>query len=684
MDTPLQALHAIAQQASTTGWRYGVVLRGDAKWQDEQLHHWLTRQTSAVIFSVGLRDDFHPQISKAVGYKQGQRLLGQECQILVVDTRQPFDANSFTAACGALVGGGILLILPSDGPTTSYAQAWLERHFAELVQINKGQVTQLPQQVVAPAVDDGYAEQRNAIDLVKKVLTGHRKRPLMLTADRGRGKSSALGLACGQLMQQRPLKILLTAPSFSAVETLFFHAQTQLPNSHRVGKFILRTGESSLQFIAPDELLSQRPSCDLLLVDEAAAIPLPMLKAMVADYHRLVFSSTVHGYEGCGRGFSNKFIPWLQVERPGMKAYHLEQPIRWKRNDPLEAWLNRAFLLQSDDVSIDDVTCDTLSLRLVSKAELLAQPAILQSCFSLLVNAHYQTTPNDLLQLLADEACQLYLAQAQNAVVCCILTVDEGGLEADLIKAVQLGHRRPAGHLVATTIANHLGITQAAQQSATRVMRIAVHPDWQGRGIGQNLLAQLQALLEGKTDYLATSFGASAELVRFWQRAGYVPLRLGFSRDAASGCHSLVMVKALSALAERWQTQAHLMFKETLPDYLSSSFSELDAMLVRSLLNMVSYSSPNPTCIALIVNYAEGGNSFDSVQPWLKAWLLSLEVQSLSDLLISKVLLNQSWQRCAERFAFPGRKQAEQALRDDVRQLVFLSNLQCKLDHLAK
>lgn len=119
-------------------------------------------------------------------------------------------------------------------------------------------------------------------------------------------------------------------------------------------------------------------------------------------------------------------------------------------------------------------------------------------------------------------------------------------------------------------------------------------------------------------------------------------------------------------------------------DYLSLSFSELDAMLVRSLLNTVSYSSPNPTCIALIVNYAEGGNSFDSVQPWLKAWLLSLDVESLSDLLISKVLLNQSWQRCAARFAFPGRKQAEQALRDDVRQLVSLSNLQCKLEHLAE
>lgn len=95
-------------------------------------------------------------------------------------------------------------------------------------------------------------------------------------------------------------------------------------------------------------------------------------------------------------------------------------------------------LLQSDDVSIDDVISDALSLRLVSKAELLAQPAVLQSCISLLVNAHYQTTPNDLLQLLADEACQLYLAQVQDAVVCCILTVEEGGLDADLIKAIQL------------------------------------------------------------------------------------------------------------------------------------------------------------------------------------------------------------------------------------------------------
>ncbi|MCW1891328.1 hypothetical protein OK016_27805 [Vibrio chagasii] len=46
----------------------------------------------------------------------------------------------------------------------------------------------------------------------------------------------------------------------------------------------------SLRFVAPDELLNRKPDCDLLLVDEAAAIPIPMLKSMVDSYRGMVFN----------------------------------------------------------------------------------------------------------------------------------------------------------------------------------------------------------------------------------------------------------------------------------------------------------------------------------------------------------------------------------------------------------
>ena len=44
-------------------------------------------------------------------------------------------------------------------------------------------------------------------------------------------------------------------------------------------------------------------------------------------------------------------------------------------------------------------------------------------------------------------------------------------------------------------------------------------------------------------DYLGTSFGATSGLLSFWQNSGYLPVRTGLQREAASGCYSLMMLQ---------------------------------------------------------------------------------------------------------------------------------------------
>lgn len=75
---------------------------------------------------------------------------------------------------------------------------------------------------------------------------------------------------------------------------------------------VTRNNRQTIQYISPNDahLLN---AADLLIIDEAAAIPLPLVKKMLGSY--LIFmASTINGYEGTGRSLSLKLISQLQKE----------------------------------------------------------------------------------------------------------------------------------------------------------------------------------------------------------------------------------------------------------------------------------------------------------------------------------------------------------------------------------
>ncbi|MGR5132371.1 tRNA(Met) cytidine acetyltransferase TmcA [Vibrio alfacsensis] len=671
MQAKSEFLSQLQLQSRLAFQRTGVVLQGDATWQDELISffyqtHKPTQQEQWFCVGNWRMDDV-----LCVNSKQGNILLGRECDVLLFDARDEFDANSFTASLGALVGGGLLIVVTRDQETTNQAQRWMQIQWQKLVVIEQNHPLPKLPPFTQTQREPQYAEQTHAVSLVENVVNGHRKRPLVLTADRGRGKSSALGIACARLLQQKPLRILLTAPSIKAVEPVYQHALRLLESAQRIKKDRLEIGLGYIQFVAPDDLLSSLPDCDLLLVDEAAAIPVPLLKQITAHYHRLVFSSTIHGYEGCGRGFSLKFVDWLNAHRPGMKTYHLQQPIRWSENDKLESWLYQAFLLNAELADIDAVKNDDILLSKVSKSELVSNPSVLDACFALLVNAHYQTSPNDLIHLLQDESCEVHIAIKQEHIIGVVLTVEEGNLDDELIRDVQLGKRRPKGHLAPITIVNQLGYPQVGKLSTQRIMRIAVHPKLQGNGIGQYILKQFEQSLAPHISYLSTSFGATEELIHFWQKSGYQAIRLGTMRDAASGCYSLLMVRPCGPSAQPWIQQAEMLYKELLSVATSQVYPKLEPALFRAL-----FSHPfggirlHPIKLNLIACYTQGGNSYESVSVWVQQWLLLNGLDAVSDFVIAKVFFAQDWSECAKQFGYSGRKQAEQKLRQELKILL--------------
>ena len=145
------------------------------------------------------------------------------------------------------------------------------------------------------------------------------------------------------------------------------------------------------------------------------------------------------------------------------------------------------------------------------------------------------------MQFLNNPAILLYAAWQKDECLGCMLVTEEGGLDKELTTQVQLGKRRPQGHLAPVLLANQLGCTQAATSRCLRVMRIAVSTHHQGSGIGRWMLKLLSQQIS-QADYLATSFGATSDLISFWRDSEFVPVHIGHQRDQASGCHSVLMV----------------------------------------------------------------------------------------------------------------------------------------------
>ena len=654
--------------------RLGFVIDGDDAWESECLEYFFQLFQDEVIFQIG-GEPSH-RVSKYVSEKRGQYLLGQQCQLLICDWRKGFDANSFSAALGTLAGGGMLVIVSSSIQLNGYAVTWMSHALKQLYWLSSTHAVPEPFQsrtlCESQHSKPTFEQQGQAIESIKKVVTGHRKRPLVLTADRGRGKTSALGYAAAHLMRERDIKIVVTAPSRSAVEPLFRHACEVLDIVEVPKKHITYQG-SQLQFIAPDELMTQNIECDFVIVDESSAIPIPMLQQFVLRYHRLVFSTTIHGYEGCGRGFSLKFCAWLKQHRPQSRFFHLEQPIRWNEHDPLEQWQYQTFLLNAELPAAPQSSIESLLIKPLDKFELISSPKQFEQLFALLVQAHYQTSPNDFIGLLEDEAISIYAAYLENTLVGCLVTVTEGGLEPELIRDIQFGKRRPAGHLVPSILANHMGLTAAAESVSDRVMRIAVHPDLQQQGIGCRLIRYLLEFTH--SEFVSTSFGATTELISFWQKLGFHAVRLGSQRDQSSGCHSVIMIHAKSSLA--WLTLAQDIFFKQSHYLFSSVFSDLETDIIRKLFTC--YHASEHSLPSLVRQYAHGGASYDAIASYVCQLLLNngLALNGCSELLIRKVVQQKSWTDCAAHFQLSGRKHVEQQLRDDIKQLLSI-NLQCK------
>ena len=540
----LTALYTLTAQMKREGIRRLLVLSGEEGWCFDHV--------------LKLRDALpgdwlwispQPDAENHCSPSALQTLLGREFRHAVFDARHGFDAAAFAALSGTLKAGSwLVLLLPvweewenqpdadslrwSDCPDP-IATPHFVQHLKRVLTADNDAILWRQNQPFSlahftprtdwhPATGAPQPEQQQLLQQLLTMPPG----VAAVTAARGRGKSAL----AGQLISRIAGSAIVTAPAKAATDVLAQFA-----------------GEK-FRFIAPDALLASDEQADWLVVDEAAAIPAPLLHQLVSRFPRTLLTTTVQGYEGTGRGFLLKFC----ARFPHLHRFELQQPIRWAQGCPLEKMVSEALVF--DDENFTHTPQGNIVISAFEQTLWRSDPETPLKVYQLLSGAHYRTSPLDLRRMMDAPGQHFLQAAGENEIAGALWLVDEGGLSQQLSQAVWAGFRRPRGNLVAQSLAAHGSNPLAATLRGRRVSRIAVHPARQREGTGRQLIAGALQYTHD-LDYLSVSFGYTGELWRFWHRCGFVLVRMGNHREASSGCYTamalLPMSDAGKQLAER-------------------------------------------------------------------------------------------------------------------------------------
>ena len=644
----------------------------------------------------------HQAEGTQVTHQQYQGYLGQEFEIVVLNCFSGFKANAAIALSGTIKAKGLMiLICPSFASWPKFQDPeWLNRvsyGYQEALQhshfIDKLIARVTSDENVAVLTAEKFTgtipqaknldlnadlmpikalqEQQEAINSIIKVATGHRNRPLVLSADRGRGKSSALGIAAAQLIKDAAKKIVIVAPSPHTVQQVFKHAEKHLPHAVNT-KNKLSLGDGYLHYVAPDAILTTHIDIDLLLIDEAAALPTHLLFKLIDRYSRIVFSTTLHGYEGSGRGFELRVKQYLNRVKPEWRGIHLNQAMRWFNGDCLESFWFDLFCITSHSSQPEKVLQGPTTLSYITKTQLADDAQLSFRIFQLLIDAHYQTSPDDLIRLFDSPEQHCYVLKRDNVIIGVALIIAEGGeILAPLQHDITCGKRRVKGHLVAQNITFNFAQSEFCTLKQWRITRIAIAADYQRQGLGNTLLTYLTQ--EAKTQeisFLTSSFGLNQGLLHFWHQAGFTVVNMSKKPEVSSSEHSAQLLLPLSPQAHILQQSVVTEFTQEVLYHCDKSFKDIDPLLLHHILLQVKPTQAmSDNNLQIVAQFIDGSRPLHLCKRQLRDYYLSniIHFKHLDDnfisLLLSLLLQNHSEIDIAKIHNFSNVKEIQQILR---------------------
>ncbi|KFM57636.1 N-acetyltransferase 10, partial [Stegodyphus mimosarum] len=491
---------------------------------------------------------------------------------------------------------------------------------------------------------------------------------ISVSSPKGRGKSAALGLAIAGSLALNYSNIFISSLHYDNVKIIFrflFKGLDALNykededydliesvnpqfNKALIGINVFRDHPQGVRFILPGDVDQKLEQAELIVIDEVAAIPLPLLKTLTGS-HIVLMASTTSGCGATGRCLYNKVVNNFhqlpsgnEIKSDGLavsplKTVQLSEPAHYAPGDAIESWLNRVFCLEpviTTHLSFGCPEPQKCQLYYVCRETLFSghnnAENFLESLTSILSSSKRVISPNYLLQLADNPDYHIFcllppLSNSKKAspeILCAILVHIEKEIPANIIHSgcKQDGIMSQCFSQWKTEeIENASGFLPI---QGIHILDLVTHPDFQRMGYGLRafqllqefysglwvsvdenpsfemdmddagnssealppLLLQLTEVQPQKIEFFFISYNLSSDLLRFWKKAGFVPVFISKEVNSAKE-HSCFMLKCVDKEFENMLQEIWRCFQEYFFVLLSSVCKKFPSSFALSLLH---------------------------------------------------------------------------------------------------
>ncbi|MFT5398863.1 MAG: tRNA(Met) cytidine acetyltransferase [Planctomycetota bacterium] len=669
----------LSAQLEQSQQRQLVSIQGTKKYCDDLISQLDLSAESTRVFSN------RAICSQAVLFSAADTTLGSECQLVIVDLFTGLNADVFCIASGLLAAGGVLILISpgieewvndddryaqwQDGSRSAYP-VFVDYFLSAIkndplvgIVIDAGStmtaMPSLPELHRTPVVNDCTTEQSKTLQALQQWFDYSVAGTALISADRGRGKSTCLGMFAGQLQNQFQHKgdfnIVVTSASRKSVAQLLAVA-------------------GQVSYRSADELILSAVDADLVIVDEAAMLPQSMLRQICRIFPKVAMATTLGGYEGTGQGFLLRFVADHSAE--ALLHLSLLDPVRWCKGDLLEQWINQTLLMDEVSKALPPETLSDKNWTITVHQQLSQRERQLLVCrvYRLLSDAHYRTRPSDLRMMMENPDLVMITAQQDDEIIAAALLNLEGGFEHQLSDDVFMGKRRPRGHLLAQMITAQAAYRGFACYRGLRVQRVAVQENRRRQGLGSQLIEQaVKFARQKKLDYIGASFAFNHHNAAFWRQLKFDLVHISYAAGKSSGLHSVAVIQPLNEALSEVKGQLIKRFNFQLTTWMTQFLKEMNAPDVVALLRYSGFcNNEEARCKTEIDAFTLGNRGFELCFACLQAHVMGKIASSTGDidpLLIEKAVQNRHWQMIPRGDGSEGRKQLQLRLRGLVADL---------------